>query len=167
MLPLTTRISFFLSNETQSDSLEFLYSSVVYLELGRRGRDLAHSPNPSINIRFPILDDSKASAKEMNKKSRKTVADDSGWVKTKPKKAAISSRKTKTTRKRSTKAKPARASGKPSRANKPSSKGAHPEVIDILSSDDSDDEPVVATKPSAPSRQRDDMFDSTSEEEFD
>jgi hypothetical protein len=94
------------------------------------------------------------------------VADDGGWVKTKPK-GAVSSRKTKTTRKKSTKAKPARASSKPSRANKRHLKAGGPEVIDILSSDDSDDQPLVPKKTSAPSRQPDDMFDSTSEEEFD
>jgi hypothetical protein len=86
------------------------------------------------------------------------VADDGGWVKTKPKGAV--SRKT-------TKAKPARASSKPSRANKRHLKAGEPEVIDILSSDDSDDQPLVPKNPRAPSRQPDDMFDSTSEEEFD
>jgi hypothetical protein len=144
----------------------------VYLELGRRGWDLVQSTNPTVCIRFPIVDDSKPSAQETKKRSRKTVTDDSGWVTSKPKKSTASSRKTKSGSgtKRPPKAKTVRVStsSKPGRVKKPPKKAAEPEVIDILSSDDdADDPPLRPRKPASGSEARDDMFDSTSEEELD
>jgi hypothetical protein len=146
------------------------YSSIVYLELGRIGWNLVQSTNPTITIRFPIVDDSKGLAQETKSKSRKTVTDQSGWVTSKPKKAAATTRKSKTVTKRPSKAKTTRASTstKSSRLKKAQKTTTEPEVIDILSSDDdadSDDPPLMRTLASAPGK-GDDMCHSTSEEEF-
>ena len=107
-----------------------------------------HAANPTVTIRFPIYDDKKVSPQEVQKKTRRTVADADGWVakpKTAKRKKAPAVKRKAPAKKKTVTKKRATAATKRKGKRTPMS-AATSEIIELSDDDDDDLKPLSAGK---------------------